>query len=174
MCLGGRLIGLEARQKRPEAGPYIGEVGKVLGDRVGEHERRQFEPGAQVGAEHARDRLVEGRRVPPSVHEGFPESDRAAGERALVKARIAHGDVPRSRPVDPDVGMGEQIGDQRRVAGGHRQGPMPAPAPGSAWRLRWPRNDGGGSAGRCCRTRARAAPDIPRCRPHARSPRARR
>ena len=64
-----------------------------------------LEPGAQ----HAAEELVETLAVPPSVHVGLAQAQRALCQNAPEQALVVHLDVPRVRAADPDVGEWTEI-----------------------------------------------------------------
>ena len=63
----------------------------------------------QAGPEHFGQALVERLAVPPAVHVGFPQSERARRQNPVVKLRIMDVDVPRTVAVNLNIRLGEEI-----------------------------------------------------------------
>ena len=63
----------------------------------------------QAGPEDSGQALVKRLTVPPAVHIGFPESERAGRQNPAVKLRIMDMDVPRTVSVNLNIRLGEEI-----------------------------------------------------------------
>ena len=69
------------------------------------------EPLVQTGADRATKHLVERFAIPPAIHVGLAEAERALREDPSEKTRVMHLNVPRAGAVDLDVSRAKKIFD---------------------------------------------------------------
>lgn len=64
-----------------------------------------FEPSAKNAAEE----LVERAAIPPAVHVGFAEAERAEAQEASVEIFVVHSQVPRTSAANPHIRKGQDL-----------------------------------------------------------------
>ncbi len=79
-----------------------------MAERPARHLLRNRQPLVNACAKHARKHFIQPFGIPPAVHVGFAEAERAVRKHARKHARIMNPDVPGPIAIDPDIGLGEQ------------------------------------------------------------------